>query len=62
MCFPFGARNLLVLEIWAPLKKTVTSLILEVASRVSMAQIAVLDMISEKNKTRFFIDKEFRIT
>jgi len=40
----------------------VTSLILEVASRVSMAQIAVLDMISEKNKTRFFIDKEFRIT
>ena len=59
MCFPFGARNLLVLEIWAPLKKTVTSLILEVASRVSMAQSAVLDMISEKNNANVFINKGF---
>jgi hypothetical protein len=46
--------------IWAPLKNTVTSLIFEDASKVSIAPNAVLEMIRAVNNTRFFIDKEFK--
>jgi hypothetical protein len=57
---PFGALSVVVLVICAPLKKTVTSLILEEASSVSLTQNAALEIKREIKKVRFFIKKGFK--
>jgi hypothetical protein len=57
ICLPFGALSVVVRVICAPLKKTVTSLILEEASSVSLTQNAVLEIKRENSKVRNFIIK-----